>query len=105
MSYAQRAGFRRHFGTVSPSASCLEGIREARSPRGVTMAEAGTDASELKRVFKEALSETLLEHRDLLQEMLTEALEDLGLSEAIRQGRQTDRVDRSKVLDVLESRA
>ena len=48
----------------------------------------------VKKLFKEALVETLYEQRSLLREVLADALEDVGLTEAIRQGRRTETVTR-----------
>ena len=60
---------------------------------------------ELKQILKEVLTETLHEQRGLLHEVFAEVLEDFGLAEAIREGQQTDRVDRSEVFDILERRS
>ena len=38
----------------------------------------------VKKMFKEALVETLYEHRGLFREVLADALEEVGLTEAIR---------------------
>lgn len=59
----------------------------------------------IKQAFKEALAETLHEQRDLLHEVFAEVLEDFALAEAIREGRQSERVQRDEVFDVLEGRA
>lgn len=69
------------------------------------MAQPDVDNEAMKRVLKEALTETLHEQRDLLHEVFTEVLEDFALSEAIREGQQTGRVDRDEVFDALEGRA
>lgn len=69
------------------------------------MAQSDIDNEAMKRALKEALTETLHEQRDLLHEVFTEVLEDFALSEAIREGQQTERVDRDEVFDVLEGRA
>jgi hypothetical protein len=45
----------------------------------------------VKKLFKEALVETLHEQRELLQDVLAEVLEDTALTAAIRQGRQTEK--------------
>ena len=63
------------------------------------------DGDTLKRAFKEALAETLREERDLLHQIFAEALEDLALAEAVRQGRQTERIERAEVFDALEGKA
>lgn len=52
----------------------------------------------MKQVLKEALTETLHEQRELLHEVFAEVLEDFALAEAIREGRQTERVERNEVL-------
>ena len=54
------------------------------------------------QVLKEALAETLHEQRDLLHEIFAEVLEDMALAEAIREGRQTERIERDEVFKVLE---
>lgn len=69
------------------------------------MAQTDPGNEALKRVLKEALAETLHEQRELLHEILVEALEDLALAEAIREGRQTQRVERGEVFDILEDKA
>jgi hypothetical protein len=47
----------------------------------------------------------LHEQRQLLHEVFAEVLEDVALAETILEGRQTGRVDRDEVFDVLEDRA
>jgi sulfur relay (sulfurtransferase) complex TusBCD TusD component (DsrE family) len=52
----------------------------------------------IKQAFKVALAETLHEQRDLLHEVF-------AFAEAIRDGRQTECVQRHEVFHVLEGRA
>ena len=59
----------------------------------------------IKQAFKEALAETLHEQWDLLHEVFAEVLEDFAFAEAIREGRQSERVQRDEVFDVLAGRA
>ena len=56
----------------------------------------------LKQLLKEALMESLQENRDLFREVFAEALEDIILAEAIREGRNTEFVERDKIVDLLE---
>ncbi|CAA9463771.1 MAG: hypothetical protein AVDCRST_MAG58-3054 [uncultured Rubrobacteraceae bacterium] len=58
----------------------------------------------VKQALKEALAETLHEQRELLHEVLAKVLEDFAFAEAIREVRQTERVERDEVYDVLEGR-
>ena len=56
----------------------------------------------LRQMLKEAVAEALDDRRDLLHDVLVEVLEDIGLSEAVRQGRETGRVDRDAVFAALD---
>lgn len=56
----------------------------------------------IKQLFKESLTEALHENRALFEEVFAEVLEDIVLSEAIHQGRKTERVDRNTVFKTLE---
>jgi AraC-like DNA-binding protein len=66
------------------------------------MAQAGLSESVLKKLFKEALTETLHEQRELLHDVFAEVLEDIALAEAIRQGQQTEQVAREDIFRSLE---
>lgn len=57
----------------------------------------------LKQVLKEALSETLSERRDLFRDIFEEVLEDFALAEAIREGQETERVQRAEIFDLLNA--
>ena len=57
----------------------------------------------VKRLFKEALVETLHEHRSLLREVVAGVLEDTGMAEAIRRGRRTKTITRDGALRALEA--
>jgi hypothetical protein len=69
------------------------------------MARTDPNSEAMKQVLKEALAETLHERRELLHEILAEVLEDFALAEAIREGQQTERVERGEVFDGLEDKA
>jgi hypothetical protein len=69
------------------------------------MTQADPKNEAMKQALKEALAETLHEQRGLLHEVFAEVLEDFAFSEAIQEGRQTERVERDEVFDVLEGRA
>jgi len=66
------------------------------------MAQAGLSESALKKLFKEALIETLREQRELLHGVFAEVLEDIALAEAIREGQQTEQVAREEIFRSLE---
>lgn len=66
------------------------------------MATAQLPPDALKEALKEALSETLHEHRDLFRDIFEEVLEDFALVEAIREGEDTETVDRDRIMEILE---
>lgn len=56
---------------------------------------------QLKALFKQALLELLEEKQSLFTAMLEEALEEIGLANAIRQGRKDDFVSRDEISSLL----
>ncbi|MGH3145837.1 MAG: hypothetical protein ACRDTR_08550 [Rubrobacter sp.] len=69
------------------------------------MAQVDPNNEAMKQALKEALAETLHEQRELLHEIFAEVLKDCALAEAIREGRQTEGVERAEVFNVLEDKA
>lgn len=55
----------------------------------------------LRQMLRQAVAEALDDRRDLLHDVLAEVLEDGALTEAVRRGRETGRVDRADVLAAL----
>ncbi len=55
---------------------------------------------QLKRVIKESLIEVLAERKDLLHEALSEIIEDIALSKAMKEG-SNRRVSRKKINALL----
>ena len=60
---------------------------------------------ELKVLFKQAITEVLEERRDLFYDLFAEVIEDVGLSNAIREGYATERVDEDTILGILDDSA
>ena len=69
------------------------------------MAQTVPDGDALKEAFKEALAETLHKQRGLLREDFVEELEDFAFAEAIREGQQTERIERGAIFELLEDQA
>ena len=77
-----------------------------RSSRDETfMAEPEITQDDLKQAMKKALTETLIEQRGLSRGVFYEVLEDIVLSEAIREGEKTELVDREQIFETLKGRA
>ena len=63
------------------------------------------DDGKLKQLLKEAFIEALEEKKTIFQEMMIEALEDVALAHAIKEGEETETVSRQEVFDILEGNA
>ncbi len=60
------------------------------------------DEAKLKDLLKAALVEVLEERRDLLRDVVEEALEDIGMRRAIEEGLRSQNVSRGEVFSILE---
>ena len=63
------------------------------------------DESRLKQILKEALIEAIEEKKDVFHELIVEAIEDIGLINAIREGQNTETVSKQEIFDILEGQA
>ncbi len=66
------------------------------------MATVTIEESALKDLIKTALIDVLETRRDLMQEIVEEAIEDLAFSRAIDEGMKTKKVSRDEVFAILE---
>ncbi|NUM75349.1 hypothetical protein HUU40_13380 [candidate division KSB1 bacterium] len=63
------------------------------------------DESRLKDVLKTALIEVLEERRALFSELFTEALEDIALIHAIKEGETTKATSKEEIYRIIEAKA
>jgi len=63
------------------------------------------DEGKLKQILKEALIEALEEKKDVFHELIVEAIEDIGMINAIREGQNTETVSKQEIFDILEGQA
>ncbi|MGB8507068.1 MAG: hypothetical protein WCD76_01565 [Pyrinomonadaceae bacterium] len=66
------------------------------------MATATFDEEKLKDLLKMALVEALEENRDLVLDIVGEAMEDIALARAIEEGLDSEPVSRDEVFTILE---
>jgi len=66
--------------------------------RELSMAYKVLDEGQIKESVKQALVELLQERKDLIYDLVTEIVEDYALARAIKEGEQTPKVSREKVL-------
>lgn len=67
--------------------------------------EAITDSGKLKEIFKQAIIEAMEEKKDVVHDLLVDAMEDLAMIHAIQEGEGTDLVSRNEVFTILEGKA
>ncbi|MCA9942953.1 MAG: hypothetical protein KC449_05705 [Anaerolineales bacterium] len=61
------------------------------------------DEVHAKKLLKEVLLELMNERQDLFFEAVSEAIEEIGLAEAIREGRRNKFVSEDEITVILES--
>lgn len=66
------------------------------------MAQVIVSEEVLRQMLRQAVAEALDDRRELLHDVIADVLEDIGLAEAIREGRETERVDRETVFAALD---
>ena len=66
------------------------------------MATAAIDEKKLRSIVKSAMADAFEENRELMQEIVHEAMEDLAVARAIEQGLRTKSASRKKVFSILE---
>ena len=63
-----------------------------------------TDDAKLKKLLKAVVVEVLEERHDLVRDALAEAVEDLGMLRAIKEGSRSAVISRDEVFQVLRKR-
>ncbi|MDB9510160.1 hypothetical protein PN499_02915 [Kamptonema animale CS-326] len=66
------------------------------------MAEITLDEGKLKELFKAAIFEVLQEQKEVFSDLLAEALEDIAIENAIKEGENTETVSREEIFRVLK---
>lgn len=69
------------------------------------MEQAIIDEGRLKEIFKLALFEVFEERKSLFYELITEAIEEIALVRAIKEGEATKSVSRAEVFSILQGKA
>jgi lipoate-protein ligase B len=63
-----------------------------------------TNRKELKKIMRETFVDVLTNRRDLIEDAVLEAIEDVGLAKAIEAGRRGEYVDTKKFLKKLDAK-
>ncbi len=67
--------------------------------------EALIDDSKIKKLFKQAIIEAIEEKKDVVHDLLVDAMEDIAMIRAIQEGENTDSVSKKEIFDILEGQA
>jgi hypothetical protein len=70
-----------------------------------TRMELTISETKAKELLKEVIIELAQERRDLFFEIILEAIEEIGLANAIREGRQNEFVSEESIVAILEGQA
>ena len=69
------------------------------------MSQVSISEDALRQLLRQAVADALDDRRDLLHDVVAEVMEDVALAEAVRQGRETERVSRADVFAALDDTA
>jgi len=59
----------------------------------------------VKELLKQAMAELLEERKDYFYDLFAEVIEDAALANAIREGEDSELVDRSEIFEILDEQA
>ncbi|MCH8020474.1 hypothetical protein IH785_11495 [candidate division KSB1 bacterium] len=65
------------------------------------MMETAINEIKLKKLLKEAVEEVLVENKELFSDLIFEAVEDIALIKAIKEGENSQAVDREEIFKIL----
>lgn len=71
----------------------------------VKMVQLSVDEKKLKDLLKETLIEVIEQKRDLFHDIVAEAIEDIALTNAIREGESSESINRDEVFNIIEGKS
>ncbi len=69
------------------------------------MTQISVDENKLKDLLKETLIEVIEQKKDLFQDIVAEAIEDIAITNAIKEGESTESISREEVINVIEGKS
>jgi hypothetical protein len=64
-----------------------------------------SDSDKLKEIFKQAIIEAIEEKKEVVHDLLMDAMEDLAMIHAIQEGEKTGSASRNEVFKILKGKA
>lgn len=69
------------------------------------MVQLSVDEKKLKNLLKETLIEVIEQKKDLFHNIVAEAIEDIALTNAIKEGESTESTSREEVFNIIEGKS
>ena len=66
--------------------------------------EALMDDNKIKNLFKQAIIDAIEEKKDIVHDLMMEAMEDFAMVRAIEEGEESGRADRDEIFALLEGK-
>jgi hypothetical protein len=71
----------------------------------VKMTQLSVDEKKLKNLLKETLIEVIEQKKDLFHDIVAEAIEDIAITNAIKEGESTESISREEVFSIIEEKS
>jgi hypothetical protein len=71
----------------------------------VKMVQLSVEEKKFKDLLKETLIEVIEQKRDLFHDIVAEAIEDIALTNAIKEGESTESTSREEVFNIIEGKS
>ncbi|MEK6765947.1 MAG: hypothetical protein AABY49_06985 [Planctomycetota bacterium] len=69
------------------------------------MVQLSVDEKKLKNLLKETLIEVIEQKRDMFHDIVAEAIEDIALTNAIKEGESTESTSREEIFNIIEGKS
>ncbi|BBO17006.1 conserved hypothetical protein [Candidatus Brocadia pituitae] len=69
------------------------------------MEQLSVDEEKLKKLLKETLLEVIEQKRNLFHDIVAEAIEDIALTNAIKEGESTESASREEIFNIIEGKS
>ena len=69
------------------------------------MTKLSVDEKKLKDLLKETLIEVIEQKKDLFHDIVAEAIEDIAITNAIKEGESTESISREEVFSIIEGKS
>ena len=68
------------------------------------MEQLSIDEKKLKNLLKETLIEVIDQKRDMFHDIVAEAIEDIALTNAIKEGESTESISREEIFNIIKNK-